>query len=79
MGEVTVGILVGKEGGNERRVERGCVNGEEEMGRERDAGGHVLEDEGLVLQLLPLSCSEWKPVSSSAHCLQVRRKKKKKK
>lgn len=69
---------MGKEPGNERRIQRGSLNGEEQIGRDRDAGDHVLEDEGLVLQLLPLSCSKWESVSS-AHIFEKNKKKKKKK
>ena len=56
-----------KEPGNERSVQRGCLNAVKQFGRDRDAGDHVLEDQSLVLKLLPLSCSERKPVSC-AHC-----------
>ena len=48
IGSVTVWILVGKEPGNERSVQRGSLHGVEQIRRDRDAGDHVLEDEGLV-------------------------------
>lgn len=44
----------------------GALHGEEEIGRDGDAGDEVLVYEGLMLQLLPLVHREWITIATTA-------------